>query len=712
MTEDLDQGKDRGIANNRPTYRVGCDIGGTFTDFVLFNEATGELIAEKCLTTPSDPSQGVLHGLERMKLQAGDFFAAIRQVAHASTLVANAVIQRKGAKCALLCTKGFRDMIELRRHVRVTTYELWSDPPKPLIPRYLRLPVEERTHADGSIETPVRGDDIKEIARVLQSEKVESIAIAFLHSYVNPENENDAKRMLGALLPGVPITTSASILPQIKEYERTSTTVVNAYVRPMVERYLSSLATRLNAVGIDASFHVMLSNGGLASVQTACQFPIRLIESGPVAGAKVVQHFSRSWGLKDVVSFDMGGTTAKACLVRDGEIPITDELEIARSHRFTKSSGFPIAVPGAHLIEIGAGGGSIADVNSMGLIQVGPESASSEPGPAAYGRGGSRATVTDADLVLGYLDPTFFAGGTMPLHADQAREAIDKSVSEKVNRDVLAAAWSIHDVVNETMASAIRMHIAERGGVLDGVTLVAFGGAGPVHAYNLGRKLGIRELVVPQRAGVLSAVGLIIAPPAYDVVKTYRVDLTDLNSDHIEAAYRELERDIERMLREVSPGGSVAFSRAVDVGYIGQGYQVTLPITERNDTIEADALWANFAEIYRAKYGYFYDDIPAEIANIRVRGQITGTHAEVKGREASGDPGADCRKASRDAYSAVAGAMVDFAVYDREKVQPGMSFAGPAIIEESSSTTVVDRGGQVEVDDEGSLMITIVRSSS
>jgi N-methylhydantoinase A len=329
-------------------YRVGCDIGGTFTDLVLFNETTGKLLTEKCLTTPTDPSVGFLHSLTQMKLQAGEYFSAVGQIAHASTLVANAIIERKGARCALLCTKGFRDILEVRRHVRVTTYELWSDPPEPLVPRYLRFPVDERTRADGTIITPVREDELAVLAKTLKAERVESVAIVFLHSYVNPANELEAKRILQEFLPAVPITTSASVLPQIKEYERTSTTVVNAYVRPLVEKYISNLASRFERAAIDAPFYIMLSNGGVASPKTAQEFPVRLIESGPVAGAKVVQHFGRQWGIGDALAFDMGGTTAKACLIQQGEIPITHELEVARSQRFTKSSGYPIAVPGAH----------------------------------------------------------------------------------------------------------------------------------------------------------------------------------------------------------------------------------------------------------------------------------------------------------------------------------------------------------------------------
>jgi N-methylhydantoinase A len=689
------------------SYRIGCDIGGTFTDFVLFEEKTGQVIIEKCLSTPRDPSEGLMNGLNLLREQAGDYFSAISQIAHASTLVANAVIERKGAKCALLCTKGFRDVLEVRRHVRVTTYELWADPPEPLIPRYLRIPVDERVYSDGSVVRPVDPDQIADIVQILKDENVQSVAIAFLHSYVNPANEREARRLIENMLPGIPVTISSDVLPQIKEYERTSTTVVNAYVRPIVERYLANLTSRLRSSGIKAPVHIMLSNGGVASPTTAQQYPIRLIESGPVAGAKVVQHYRDICGLDDALAFDMGGTTAKACLIQNGEIPITNELEVARSQRFTKSSGYPIAVPGAHLIEIGAGGGSIAQVNGLGLIQVGPESASSEPGPACYGRGGTQPTVTDSDLVLGYLNPEYFAGGSISLNRAKSEEAIQTHVGEKVGRDLIASAWSIHDVINETMASAVRMHMTERGGLLDKVSMVAFGGAGPVHAYNLAAKLGIKRVIIPLRAGVLSAAGLIIAPPAYDVVRTFRADLNNLSQDAIEKAYAEIEAEIEAVLREVEPSGGITFARSADIGYVGQGYQVTVPIGGEKGGLRTDSLWSKFAEIYRAKYGYFYDDIQAELVNLRVNGTIHGAQFRPKPIEVRGWRLEDSIKGVRPAFSADAAAIIDFSVYDRQRLEPGMVFTGPAIVEEISSTTVIDAGGSIHVDSYGSLVISV-----
>ena len=403
-------------------FRIGCDIGGTFTDFVLIETKTGHVQTAKRLTTPDDPARAMLAGLTELGHSAPGSTSACERLAHATTLIANAVIERKGAKTALLCTAGFRDVIELRRYVRVTTYEMFADPPTPLVPRHLRLPVNERTRADGSILRPVDPVEIEQIAAQLRSEGVETVAVCFLHAYTNPDNERAAGELLTRLLPGVAISLSSAVLPQIKEYERSSTTVINAYVKPLTAGYLGRLEKGVAEAGFRSPLQIMFSNGGIGSARTAAEFPVRLVESGPVAGAVVAQRFARLLGLPEVLAYDMGGTTAKACLIRDGVLPLTDELEVARSRRFTKSSGFPVAIPAVSMIEIGAGGGSIARISALGIVQVGPESAGAAPGPACYGLGGTRPTVSDADLVLGYLDADHFAGGTMRLDRSCRRE--------------------------------------------------------------------------------------------------------------------------------------------------------------------------------------------------------------------------------------------------------------------------------------------------
>jgi N-methylhydantoinase A len=441
-------------------FRIGCDIGGTFTDFVLIETTTGAIRTAKRLTTSDDPSRAMIAGLSELAHTTPGAGASAERLAHATTLIANAVIERKGAKTALLCTAGFRDVLELRRYVRVTTYEMFADPPTPLVPRRLRLPVNERIRADGSVLRPVDPDEIRRIAATLQVENMESVAICFLHAFTNPANERAAGELLRQLLPGVAISLSSDVLPQIKEYERSSTTVINAYVKPLTVGYLGRLEQGLARQGFAAPLQIMLSNGGIGSSQTAAAFPIRLVESGPVAGAVVAQRFARMLELPEVLAYDMGGTTAKASLIRDGVLPLTDEVEVARSRRFTKSSGFPVAVPAVSMIEIGAGGGSIARVNALGTVQVGPDSAGAVPGPACYGLGGVEPTVSDADLVLGYLNPDRFAGGIMRLDATAAEQTIAMKIGKPLGLATAAAAWTIHDVVNESMAAAVRASAA------------------------------------------------------------------------------------------------------------------------------------------------------------------------------------------------------------------------------------------------------------
>jgi N-methylhydantoinase A len=687
-------------------FRVGCDIGGTFTDFVVLDEVSGAIVAGKDLTTPVDPSAGVLEGLRALDRACPGYARRTRALAHATTLVANTVIERRGARTALLCTRGFRDVLELRRHVRVTTYELFADPPEPLVPRPLRLPIAERTGSDGGVRVPVDPAEIEAIVGRLRREGVESVAIAFLHAYVNPHNETEASRLVGALAPDLEVTTSSSVLPRIKEFERTSATVINAYVKPLARRYLSRLDGGLRDQGFAAPLQIMLSTGGVASAETAGEFPVRLIESGPVAGAIVARQYARALGLSDLLSFDMGGTTAKACLVRDGTLPITDELEVARSRRFTRSSGFPVPVPAVDLIEVGAGGGSIATVNALGLVQVGPESVGADPGPICYGRGGTAPTVTDADLLLGYLDPEYFAGGTIQLDADAAARGVEERLARPLGRDLVATAWTVHDVVNETMAAAVRMHVTERGGNPERATLFAFGGAGPVHAYHLAAKLGVRRILVPLRAGVLSALGLVIAPVAYDLIRTHRVPLGQVDPAAIDALFEEMGVEVALTLAKAEPGEPPAFTRAADVGYVGQGYQVTVPVDGTRESLAPEALWRRFAAVYRAKYGYFYDDVPAELVNLRLSGRLSGRELRLAPAATAG-AGRAAPKGERLAFSLRRRRMLPFAVYERAALAPGMALRGPVIVEEESATTVIDVDGAVEVDAWGSLAITL-----
>ena len=688
------------------SYRLAVDVGGTFTDFALLDEESGEVHIAKSLTTPADPSVGVLMGVNAFNDVTADHIVATRRIAHATTLVANAVIERKGALTALLTTKGFRDVLELRRHVRVTTYELWADPPEPLVPRWLRLPINERVFSDGNVLKEVESSDVTEVVPLLKAEGVTSVAISFLHSYANADNERKVSELLKNLLPDIAVTCSHEVLPQIKEYERTSTTVVNAYVKPLTRTYLANLEKGLVEKGYSAPLNIMLSNGGLGSIATAAEFPIRLIESGPVAGAIVGRELAMVLGHAEVLSFDMGGTTAKACLIRNQTLPITDELEVARSKRFTKSSGFPVGVPAANMIEIGAGGGSVARINQMGVVQVGPESAGADPGPICYGQGGLEATVTDADLVLGYLNPDNFAGGSIVLDAAASSAGISKQVAAQQGRSLVEAAWTIHDVINETMATAVRMHVTERGGNPDAATMIAFGGAGPVHACNLARKLRISHFIVPLRAGVLSALGLLVAPPAYDIVRTYKSPLDRLDWQDLLSRMKNMEEEIGLSLDGIDTIGDRCYRREVDVGYIGQSYQVTVGIDE---VFDGQILQQHFAELYRAKYGYFYTDVPAEIVNLRVRGEIVQAGFRLNPLKKFARGIYAPSSGVRDAYSVAERKMTVHKVYQRQALASGMHIAGPAIVEETTSTTVIDGGWTLDVDSLGSLSIRNTR---
>jgi N-methylhydantoinase A len=686
-------------------FRVGCDIGGTFTDFVLIETATGDVRTAKRLTTPDDPSRAMLAGLSELAGATRGSAGAAERLAHATTLVANAVIERKGARTALLCTAGFRDVLELRRYVRVTTYEMFADPPTPLVPRRLRLPVGERTRADGSVLRPVDPDEIRRIAGTLRADNVESVAICFLHAFTNPANERTAGELLAGLVPGLAISLSSDVLPQIKEYERSSTTVINAYVKPLTVGYLGRLEQGLAREGFAAPLQIMLSNGGIGSAHTAAEFPVRLVESGPVAGAVVAQRFARMLGLPEVLAYDMGGTTAKACLIRDGVLPLTDEVEVARSRRFTKSSGFPVAVPAVSMIEIGAGGGSIARVNALGIVQVGPDSAGAAPGPACYGLGGTEPTVSDADLVLGYLNPDRFAGGTMRLDRAAAERAIETKIVKPVGLATAAAAWTIHDVVNETMAAAVRIHVSERGGDPSRPALVAFGGAGPVHVCNLAAKLRIGRILVPLRAGVLSALGLLLAPAAYDVARTWKVPLKGADFRALAEEVAAIRREIAARLAEVEVGAP-AFEVTLGLGYAGQSYHVPVSVdVARLATLTTEDLLADFAAAYREKYGHYYDDVPVELVNVHVTGTAGADSHALHEIAADGGDAAAALCGTREAYSALQRDFATFAVYRRDLLRPGMRFDGPSLIEEDSATTVVDVGARVTVDGYGSLDI-------
>src|SRR5262250_3202314 len=600
--------------------RIGVDIGGTFTDLVWVDEATGAVRVGKLLTTPKEPAQAVEQGVVTLLHDAASSAAAVSTLIHGTTLATNALIERKGAKVGLLTTAGFRDALEIGREGRYDMYDLFIDQPAPLVPRHLRLEVTERMLADGRVLTPLDRASARAAIERLHTASVEAVAICLLHAYRNPAHERALRDICAELLPGVPVSCSSDVVPEIREYERTSTTCANVYVMPLMARYLDDLERKLHELGIPGNFYIMLSAGGVATPETAKRVPIRLVESGPAAGALAAARMARELGEPKLLSFDMGGTTAKACVIDGGDPLLAREFEVARADRFKKGSGLPIRVPCIELIEIGAGGGSLARVDRMGLLKVGPESAGADPGPACYAQGGKVPTVTDADLLLGYLDPGFFLGGRMRLDVDAARQAVEDSVGRTMGLSVTEAAWGIHRVVNENMAAAARVHGIERGKDLRAYPLFAFGGAGPVHAWHVGRILRVPRVLVPLGAGAISAYGLLVAPLDFDFVRTAPQRLDAADWAQINRLYEEMEVEGRAILREAAVAeADVRVHRSAEMRYLGQGHEVEVAVPPGPlgpDSV--DAITAAYEAAYRALYSRVPLGVPIEALNFRV----------------------------------------------------------------------------------------------
>jgi len=688
--------------------RVGIDIGGTFTDLIAFDERTGALSIGKVLTTPSAPATGVETGLHETLANAGEGPGAIGGIIHGTTLVTNALIERKGATTALLTTKGFRDAVEIRREGRYDLYDLFLEMPPPLAPRRRRLEVDERILADGSVLTPFDPAQVPDLVARLRALGTEAVAVSLLHSYRNPEHERQLGAALAAAAPELIISLSSEVVAEMHEYERTSTVLANVYVRPLVERYLRELETRLRDGGMGAApLLIMLSSGGTATVETARRFPIRLIESGPAAGALAAAHYGALIGRPDLLSFDMGGTTAKSCLIDDGEPLVAPDFEVARVYRFKRGSGLPVRVPVIEMLEIGAGGGSIARLDTLGLLKVGPDSAGAEPGPACYGRGGTLPTVTDADLLLGYLDPGFFLGGRMSLDRAAAEAAL-APLAAGLGLDPVAAAWGIHQVVNENMAGAARIHAVERGKDPRARALFAFGGAGPVHAYRVAEILRSPELIVPLGAGVTSALGFLVAPLAFDYVRSYPGALADLDWAHVTALLDEMADEGRATLAASGvPAAALTVRRSADVRYRGQGHEVAVPLPA--DALGADApsvVEDGFMGVYRRLYGRVAEGVPLEAVSWRV--VVSGPRPSLELRApAGGDTdAATARKGERPIYLPERGEHTVVPIYDRYRLAPGAAFNGPAIVEERESTAIIG-GGTITVDEYRNLIVAM-----
>jgi N-methylhydantoinase A/oxoprolinase/acetone carboxylase beta subunit len=701
---------ERCMSESNRYYRLGCDIGGTFTDFVLLNDKTGEISVNKCLTTPGDPSDAVERGMRELEVDNKGFVQKLDELIHGTTLVINSIIERKGAVTGLITTKGFRDVLELGREIRYAPYDIFAEFPQVLIPRHLRLEVDERIRSDGKVLKPLKEEDAEKTVQELLGMGVESVAVCLLNSFENPAHEQMLKDVIKSISPDVSVSISYDVLPQIREYERTSTTATNAYVKPLTGKYLSRLDERLSSIGFKGNLFIMLSSGGITTVETAEQFPVRIIESGPTAAVISGQYYGKLFNLPEMFCFDMGGTTAKSCLIQKGNVDIVPTFEVGRVQRFMKGSGLTIQVPVVDLMEIGAGGGSIAKVSKMGTLQVGPESSGAEPGPICYGGGGTEPCVTDADLLLGYLDENYFLGGEMKLDKEAARKGVEDRIAQTLGVTFVQATWGIHDLINETMAAAAKTHIAEKGGNPKLVTVAAFGGAGPVHAYGLAKKLGSPRVIVPPNAGVGSALGFFTAPRAFDLVRSHKVSLDDADLADIEEIFKGMEAEGARTLEKGGTTREIQYDRSLDMRFLGQGSETNIAIDNGDfSNADKDKIRRLFDEIYKKLYGRTYPDTPVEFINFRVRVSLPKKLLQLPKWTGRGNSIENAVKGKRKAYSAIVGDFIDYTVYDRYALSTGVKFEGPAIIEERESTVVVGEDASVSVDEYGFLWIELDR---
>jgi N-methylhydantoinase A/oxoprolinase/acetone carboxylase beta subunit len=686
-------------------YRMGIDIGGTFTDLVLLDTETGRRRFEKLLTTPDDPAIGALRGVASLLAEAGLQGGDLRHVIHGTTLVINAIIEQKGARTALITTGGFRDILEMRRGKRFDIDDLLIEVPPALVPRQLVRDVPERMNKDGVVLVALDEAAVRAAMGELAGDGVESVAISFLHAYRNGAHEQRARELVRQVAPDVTISVSSEVAPDIREYERASTTVANAYTQPIVQRYLDRMSADLRAAGYAHELYLMLSDAGLTTATAARAFPIRLMESGPAGGAVLAQFYSEQIGRPDLVAFDMGGTTAKITFIADGEILTSDELETARRYRFKRGSGLPIRIPVVEMMEIGAGGGGIAAVSEIGLLKVGPHSAGASPGPACYGLGGTAPTVTDANLVLGYLNGDYFLGGRMALLPAAAEAALER-LGGALALDLTRTAWGIHDIVTEDMAQAARLHLLERGADPRRFALLAFGGAGPLHACGLAKKLGIREVIIPSGAGVASAVGFLAAPLSITLLHAYLTDLATVDFVHLDGLFARLDQQAQNFLHQAGVAeADIALRRYASLRYRGQGSELNIPLPEA--ALDGD-LMARLTEAFHGEfqkvYGRSNRRIPVEALNWKIK--ASGPKPALTLGAAQGQPGPAAKPAARMAYFAESGGYVECPVHARENLPAGTQLPGPLLIEEKESTTVIPPRARLEVDFHGNLLIT------
>ncbi|MDD9601316.1 hydantoinase/oxoprolinase family protein [Klebsiella variicola] len=682
--------------------RIGVDIGGTFTDIAL--EIGTQIHSTKLLTNYSAPEQAILDGILKVVEDAGIKLSDIDMVIHGTTLATNALIERRGAKTAFITTQGFRDVLEMRTENRFEQYDLNITLPKPLIPRPDRYTLNERVGAQGQILKALDIDEAETLASVIKQGGYTSVAIGFMHSYLNGEHEAKVRDILLNHIPELSVSISSEVSPQMREFERFNTVCANAYVRPVMESYLHSLVERLKETGIPCPVFMIHSGGGIISVQNAAAFPVRLMESGPAGGAMFAADIANRFDLNSVISFDMGGTTAKICLIEQGRPKTAKTFEVDRSYRFKKGSGMPISIPVIEMVEIGAGGGSLAAVDSMNQIRVGPESAASEPGPACYQRGGKRPAVTDADLILGRLDADNFAGGAIKLSVEASETAMQSEVGEKLTLSPTLAAFGVSEVVDENMANAARAHAVENGKALETYTMIAFGGAAPVHAARLCEKLGIQRLLIPRSAGVGSAVGFLKAPFGYEVVKSafMRLDLCDMQQ--VDATLVELSAAAATVLEEGAGGQTIIWERRAYMRYQGQGWEIPIDLPEGpyNETQREE-----FAQLFEQAYTQFFgrpiEGLPIEIISWTVKAS-----SQLPPVEKVAPLQDTCKVSSevhRPLFDAALGEFTEAQICERENLAPGQRISGPAIVVERETSTIVTSSFDVIIQNDGSLLL-------
>lgn len=682
--------------------RIAVDIGGTFTDVVLEDDA--RRLTRKLLTTPQRPEEAVLDGVRLILGDAGRSFGDVDVFVHGTTLATNAVIERRGARTALIATEGFRDVLDIANESRYDQYDLTIEKPRPLVPRALRFTVAERMDVHGKVRLALDEAAVRAVAAELGRQGIESVAVAFMHAYVNPAHERRTREILVAEQPTLRVTLSSEVCPEVREYERTSTAVANAYVQPLMDSYLARMQAALAAEDFNGTIYLVTSGGGLTAIETARRFPVRLIESGPAGGAIFAAQMAARAGEKRALSYDMGGTTAKICLIDDFTPHTARLFEVDRAARFLKGSGLPVRIPVIEMVEIGAGGGSIARLDALKRVTVGPESAGAEPGPACYGRGGRHPAVTDANVVLGTIDPKDFAGGTIPLDLEAAKGALDRDIAEGLGLSTDMAAYAVYEMVSENMASAARVHAVERGAVVNQYNLIAFGGGAPLHAARVAEKIGVQRVIVPPNAGVGSAVGFLAAPVSFELVRSRYMRLDAFDGASASELLGEMSIEATAL---VAPGarGMKTFERRVAfMRYIGQGHEIMVVLPQRPLVAsDAEALRASYERDYAALFERHIPNAAIEILSWSVQVSTETKLPAVQGAAPKMPPPVPARH--RPVFDGRSGRTTEVPVYRREKLPPGSAFAGPAIVAEDETSTYISASFTAHIDASGCIVM-------